>query len=416
MNVPAPNIALVALGALFVAILVSCFSRINVGFLAMTFAWLIGVYIGRLSINEVYAGFPVQLFLTLTGVTLLFSQSQANGTLEKVAAQAVRLCKGNTGLIPVAYFLVGLLLSSLGPGSIATAALIIPIAMATAVGANIPLFLMAIMAGCGANAGDFSPFAPGGLIVNSIMDRIGLGGHEWQTYLYRVAAHIIVALGGYVLFGGLRLFRERYVPAERVCTPAFQRDNWITVSVITALVFAVFFFGVNVGMAAITAAVILIALRAAPEAEAIKRLPLGVILMVTGVTMLIALMEKTGGMALFTQLLARISTSDTVTGAMALVTGLISAYSSTSGVVLPAFLPTVPQLVEKLGGGDPFQIASSINIGASLVDVSPLSTIGALCISSVPDADQARRLFYQLLAWGLSMALIAAVGCFVIFG
>src|SRR3954447_15294040 len=77
---------------------------------------------------------------------------------------------------------------------------------------------------------------------------------------------------------------------------------------------------------------------------------------------------------------------------MALITGLISAYSSPSGVVLPAFLPTVPGLVQQLGGGDPFGIASSVNVGASLVDVSPLSTIGALCIASVPNADEAGRL------------------------
>ena len=66
------------------------------------------------------------------------------------------------------------------------------------------------------------------------------------------------------------------------------------------------------------------------------------------------------------------------------MTGLVSVYSSTSGVVLPAFLPSVPGLVAKLGGGNPLAIASSILIGGHLVDVSPLSTIGALCIASAP--------------------------------
>jgi len=43
----------------------------------------------------------------------------------------------------------------------------------------------------------------------------------------------------------------------------------------------------------------------------------------------------------------------TINGTIAFVTGLISTYSSTSGVVLPTFLPTVPGLVRELGGGDP---------------------------------------------------------------
>ena len=68
---------------------------------------------------------------------------------------------------------------------------------------------------------------------------------------------------------------------------------------------------------------------------------------------------------------------------IALVTGLISIYSSTSGVVLPTFLPMVPSLVQQLGGGDPLAVALSINVGSSLVDVSPLSTLGALCIAAV---------------------------------
>ena len=76
------------------------------------------------------------------------------------------------------------------------------------------------------------------------------------------------------------------------------------------------------------------------------------------------------------------------------MTGLVSVYSSTSGVVLPAFLPSVPGLVAKLGGGNPLAIASSILIGGHLVDVSPLSTIGALCIASVPLAAD-RRLLVQ---------------------
>ena len=55
---------------------------------------------------------------------------------------------------------------------------------------------------------------------------------------------------------------------------------------------------------------------------------------------------------------------------MAFVTGLISTWSSTSGVVLPAFLPTVPGALARLGGGDPLALSLSINVGSSLVEVS----------------------------------------------
>ncbi len=117
------------------------------------------------------------------------------------------------------------------------------------------------------------------------------------------------------------------------------------------LILGVIFGGFNIGMAAFAAAVLLSLLRAADDGDAIKKMPWSTILMVCGVTVLIGLLEKTGGMEIFTNLLSSIATQATVIPFLGFIIGLVSAYSSTSGVVLPAFLPTVPGLIEKLGGG-----------------------------------------------------------------
>jgi di/tricarboxylate transporter len=170
-------------------------------------------------------------------------------------------------------------------------------------------------------------------------------------------------------------------------------------------------FRLNLGLSAFAAAALLVATGAADESAAIRRMPWGVIVMVSGVTVLIALLETTGGMDLFTSLLARLATPATVNGTIAFVTGAISSYSSTSGVVLPAFLPTVPGLVERLGGGDPVAVSLSINVGSALVDVSPLSTLGALCLAAVPAGRDGAGLFRRLLIWGLSMTVVGALLC-----
>jgi hypothetical protein len=127
------------------------------------------------------------------------------------------------------------------------------------------------------------------------------------------------------------------------------------------------------------------------------------------------LLEKTQGIELFAGLIARISTPGNVTAVVAFVTGLVSVYSSTSGVVLPAFLPAIPPLLEKLGGGNAFAVASAMNVGGHLVDVSPLSTIGALCLAGVLDPVESKSLFYKLLAWGLAMAVAGAIISFLFF-
>jgi di/tricarboxylate transporter len=190
--------------------------------------------------------------------------------------------------------------------------------------------------------------------------------------------------------------------------------HWITIVVIGALLIGVLFFDVNVGMGALAGAVILAILGAADHKEALKKMPWSVIVMMSGVTVLIALLEKTGGLDLFTSVLARFATPGSLTGVMAFVTGVISVYSSTSAVVLPAFLPTVPGLIARLGG-DPFAVASSMNVGAHLVDMSPLSTTGAVCIAAISDPAQVRPTYNKLLAWGLSMTVVGAVGCYLFF-
>jgi len=411
------SLGAVTLGALALAIVLSCTSRLNVGLLALALAWIIGVYVGDLPLRDVTAGFPIDLFLTLAGVTLLFAQAQVNGTLDVVAHNAMRLCRGRVGVVPIMYFGLGAALASAGPGNIATTGLLAPMAMATALKMRISPFLMAIMVGNGCNSGSLSPLAPTGIIVAGLMERIGLPGLELQTWVYNLVAHAIVAFAGYFLFGGLQLLtRADRVEVEAETVRSLDRNQIATLGMIALLILGVIFGGFNIGMAAFTGAVLLSLLRAADDGEAIKRMPWSTILMVCGVTVLIGLLQTTGGMDIFSNLLSSIATQATVVPVLAVIIGVVSAYSSTSGVVLPAFLPTVPGLVENLGGGDALGIASTMNIAGHLVDVSPLSTIGALCIASVPSGEMSRKLFNQLLAWGMSMTVAGAVICYVLFG
>lgn len=418
--------AVISLGALLVAIIVSCTIRLHVGFLAIALAWIVGVYVASMSANDVMAGFPTRLFLTLAGVTLLFSQAQANGTLDRIAHKAVHYCRGNVGVMPMMFFVLAFILASIGPGNIAATALVAPMAMAVAGQVGVPAFLMAIMVGNGANAGALSPIAPTGVIVNGVMADIGLDGYAQLTYLNNLVAHFAIAFLAYFLFGGWRLLGRYHAGSLRVPSSnlsedstdsdvAFNSTHWITIGVIGTLIAGVILFQVHVGLGAFAAAIVLSLLRVGDELEAVKLMPWRVIMMVCGVTVLISVLEETGGLDLFTQLLAGLSTPESVTAVVAFSTGFISIYSSTSGVVLPAFLPTVPGLAEQLGGVPPLAIASSMNVGAHLVDVSALSTIGALCMAAAQASEDTRKLFNQLMAWGLAMTLVGAGVCFLLF-
>jgi di/tricarboxylate transporter len=384
-------------------------SRVNVGILGIALAWAIGVYAAHMKPDAVIAGFPSSLFITLAGVTFLFGIAKSNGTLDLLAHRAARLVRGNAGLLPFVFFGLACLISTTGPGAIASVALVAPIAMATGARAGVPHLLSAIMVGCGANAGNLSPISAVGAMVGGLMVKIGLPGHEWRVFAANFAAHLFVALAAYLLFGGPKLLRAGRVVAVETDTTRIARNHWATIVVTIGWTIVVVVWRANIGLAAFTAGAFLILMRTADEQDVLKRIPLDIIFMVTGVTMLIGVLETTGGMALFTGMLARVSSPATLNPMIAFVTGIISTYSSTSGVVLPAFLPMVPGLVRQVGGGDPLAVALSINVGSALVDVSPLSTLGALCVANVVDRGEARDLFRKLLAWGLSMAVVGAI-------
>ena len=403
--------AVLALLALGVAIALSMSTRINVGVLSIALAWVIGVYAGGMRVEAVIAGFPANLFITLAGVTFLFAIAKSNGTLDLLAGRATGLVRGNAGLLPVVFFLLAFGISTIGPGAIASVALVAPFAMATSARAGVPLFLSALMVGTGANAGNLSPISAVGAMANGLMERSGLPPHEWKVWAANFFAHVLVAAIAYVMFGGLRLFRAGRSATATGAAAKLERRHAITIGVTLAWMVTVIVWRVNVGLAAFTAATLLILTTRADERDVFPRMPMDIIFMVTGVTMLIGVLEATGGKDLFVGLIARIASPGSINAVIAFVTGIISTYSSTVGVVLPAFLPMAPDLVREVGGGDPLAVALSINVGSSLVDVSPLSTLGALCVATVADPVKARDLFRKLLIWGLSMAVVGAVLC-----
>ena len=401
--------AQLSLAALLLAIVLSVITRLNIGTIAFTLAWLTGTFAAGWTADAILAGFPASLFATLVGVTLLFGVAEVNGTLARLTNSALRLAGRRTRWLPWVFFLVAGGVSSVGPGAIVSVALLAPVAMAIGRSAGVSPFLTALMVANGANAGALSALSSVGIIANTKMTEVGLGGHEFTVWFANFAAHLLV---GTVAYFGLKGHRLEDRPTDLPQDPGrLSRGQWATIAVAIGWIVAVVGWRFHIGMVAFAATALLIALRAGDEAAAFRRVPWGVVIMVTGMSVLIAVLEKTGGMELFTGLLSRLATPGSVNGVMAFVTGAISTYSSTSGVVLPAFLPTAPDLVARLGGGDPLAVALSINVGSSLVDVSPLSTLGALCVATLVDPAEGRRLFRQLLGWGLAMTVVAALLC-----
>lgn len=231
------------------------------------------------------------------------------------------------GGCPSSSFAIACLVASIGPGAIPSVALIVPLAMVIGERAAVPHFLTTLMVANGANAGNLSPVSAVGVIVNTKMAEAGLGGHEGKVWFANLAAHLLVAMVAYFLLGGHKL-SGKATPAPS-SGASFAGKQRLILAVILVWVTGVLALKLNVGLSAFAAATLLVAAGAADEGAAVKRVPWGVIKTVCGVSVLIALLDATGGMELFSALLSRMATPSTVNGVMAFVTGSISTYSST---------------------------------------------------------------------------------------
>ncbi len=407
------DVPLMSLIALFIAIVISCTTSLNIGTLAIGLSLIVGYYFGGVKLADIVKGYPTSLFIMLAGVTYLFAIAQTNGTLEKIAKYAIKAVRGNVALLPIVLFFLAFALSSMGPGQITISALLAAPAMLLAQEVGISPLLMALVVGNGAQAGAMSPIAPPGIISAAILSKMGITGVSMVLWMNMLIAHVAVSVLAYFLFGGLKLLRIkdtgqretlRNLPVE-----PFTRQQIYTIIGVVTLILGAVFFKLDIGMGAFMIGAVLSLIKAVDEGKAIKAMPWGTILMVTGVTVLVQLMSQVGGMDLFATIMAKISTAYTVTMVAGFVSGLVSAYASTTGVILPAFLPLAPGLLAKVGGTDLMALISSIVVCGFVVDLSPLSTTGAVFIANAaPQADK-NRLFRNMLIWGLSMSVVGAV-------
>ena len=441
--------AWMSLLALTIVVILSCINEdLNVGFLSIAFAILVGGIWLDMSGAKVLNAFPLSLFMILAGVTFLFALASTNGTMEKVSAHAIRACRGNTALLPLIIYVLVSVLTSIGPGNIAATALMAPIAMAIATRVGISAFLMTLLVVGAANGAAFSPFAPTGIVSNGLIEKMApqipelfsswtASGLAWKIHLNSILAQGLVNIGGFMALGGwawISRQRGEAIPIDELAPrpEPFTRKQWYTLAAIAILIFLVIaptfpalralfpkevlIMVSNVGAVAFLLAGVLMLLDAGDSKEAVNAMPWGVIMMVCGVTVLVDIMDRAGGLAAMVKMISTISGPVSINFWLGLWTAIISAYSSSSGVVMPMFLPLVPGLLKEVPDASVIAMISSINVGSHLVDTSPLSTLGALCIACAGAHEDKARLFKRLLIWGLSMAVVGALTCLLIFG
>ncbi len=460
------SLSLIAFAVLIVAFAIGSFTRINAGLIAVVAAFGVGTLIAGLPIADVIAQFPAGLFFILVGATLLFAIVRINGTIDLLAYWAERLAGDRKILVPVLMFLLTAILAAAGAFTPAAIAIVAPVALALGMRFGISTLAMGLVVVQGANAGAFSPVNPFGVLANVMLDEAGASGDALKLFLYCFIFNSVLAAIAYVLVqaimhrrGVRKAERERNdvegpssstsadsdgsgsgtgsglaEPGTRLADAPARTDTALatpeepaksgpikvsatpmrvlTLLGIAALLFLTTVLGLDVGVASLVIALALIFVDSSVQKPAVESMPWSAIILVTGIVTYVGMLEEMGALEELQAGIESLGNSSVAALITGYVVAIVSAFASTTGtlgVVSPIVTPlAMDPLLTPIG------VITAIAISSSVVDVSPMSTSGALLMASAQPKDE-RMFFRALLLWAIAMIAIVPLLVWFIF-
>ncbi len=438
----APVISIIILAVMF---LIATLLPVNMGALAFVGAFLLGAVFLGMETSAILANFPGGLFLTLVGVTYLFAIAQGNGTIDLLVRGAVRLVGGRVALIPWVMFVITAAITSVGALSPAAVAIVAPIALGFANKHKISPLLMGMMVIHGAQAGGFSPIAVYGVIVNSLIATTGLAASPTAVFLSSFLFNTMIAVVLFIVLGGRKLvsarvenlveqaaevrlkvsvgtrlgagasgsggnvdikgfgadtsgMRDQVKPAAHIpSTRAELIPQYITVAGIIALAVIALGFSIDVGFVSITIAVILALVSPKAQKNAVNMISWSTVLLICGMLTFVGVLEEAGTIEFVSNGVAALGMPLLAALLICYIGAVVSAFAS-STAILAALIPlAVPFLATGEIGA--IGVICALAVAATIVDVSPFSTNGALVLANAPDSVDKDRFYKQILAY-----------------
>ncbi|GHE96210.1 hypothetical protein GCM10017786_30950 [Amycolatopsis deserti] len=417
---------LISILVLAVVFVIATTRSINMGVLSFAAAFGVGTLAANLDADEIFAGFPGDLFVVLVGVTFLFAIARANGTTDWLVDAAVRLVRGRVALIPWVTFAITAVLTAIGAVSPAAVAIVAPVALGFAAQYGIHPLLMGAMVVHGAQAGGFSPISVYGTIVNGIVARERLGGSEITLFLASFVVNLVIAAIVFVVLRKRQIVhtteRERELVAAGTGGPPtttgsagtgtrerirLNAPRVATLASLAVLVVATLVFDLDVGLTAMTLAVVLSVIWPATSKKAVGEVTWPTVLLICGVLTYVGVLQEMGTIEWAGEGVGGIGAPLLAALLLCYIGAIVSAFASSVGI-MGALIPlAVPFLA--LGTVGPVGMICALAVSATVVDVSPFSTNGALVLANAREVDR-DSFFRQLLVYGgIMVAVIPAV-------
>ena len=385
---------------------------VNLGALAMLFTFVVGTFVVRETPREMYTGFPVDLFVLLTGVTYLFGIAVQNGTVGWIVRTSVRVAAGRRMLIPWVVFALAAAPAMAGALGSSGVALLAPLAMRVAERCEIDRRMMGLMVVHGAAAGNFSPLNVLGALVKQALTSRGLEFSTTTLFVANLVANLLLA--GVIV----ALFRRR-APFHRTATAVDEEkrssltlDQICTLIALAAVAIFALGFGLTIGFVAFGAAAVLHVAFPRSSAGAERHVAWSVVLLVCGVVTYVAALQRYGTIAAAGNAIAGIGQPLVVALLLCAVGAVTSAFASSAGI-LGAMIPLAAPFMAREAIGTT-GLVTALSLSTTLVDAAPFSTVGALVVANAA-TEEREHVYRGLLVWGLAMVVVAPVLTWLLF-
>lgn len=398
-----------------VVIALAFFRKNNIGVLALAVG-VVAVRLFGMNDRALIGAVNVSLFVTLVGITLLFAVITSTGALELLARKIIARAGKRTWMIPILIYLAGFTIVAVGPGGVPALAIIPPLAAAIAVEVGYNPLMLSLIGICGMTSGRFSPITPEGTIILSAVAKAGYTGNVTSAiWVNAVLYNLILAVVIYIAFKGYKI--KATPDAEVKQAEKFSGKQIVALLSILVMLFLIVYAKVNLGLAALSVAAVLLVFHVADDSKCIKAIPWNTIILVLGVGALLSIVAQAGGIALLSDGLSKIMSNSTATPLMSLSAGLLSLVSSALGVVYPTMMPMCIDIAKQIGGVNPAALMSAVAAAGAASGISPMSTGGALIIAAIVGEERINltkedenKLFVQLLIISmLTLVLLFAV-------
>ena len=413
----------ISLVVFVLTIVVGIKKKVNLGILAIAVGFLLGFFVmvegGSMSSlalrgKPITALFPFNIFWMIVSVSLMLNVGAVNGAFDIVIKKLVNLAGGRRALIPVYVFIIMMIACALGMGTSGVVILLCTIAASIAKDQDIdPIFmLLSVLTGTAVSIG--SPVAVVGIICNGYAEDLW-GRQIAPSYMlpHAIAMAVLSFAFVYIVFKGWKLERWPKTKAEDV--PKLNSKQILSLLGMAAFIGLSIVAGFDIGLSAFLVAAVLLLLGCADEKKVIATVPWSSVLLISGMCILIGIVQQAGGMELLTNALKALMNRFTVKPLYSIIGSLLAMVSSITGVILPSTIPTIPDIAVATGV-DPFAVVTALAFGSNCTVTCPVSSMGAIALgimSTNPKWDSG-VLFKRLFLWAFIMmgvaALLAGIG------